>query len=64
MTVTDVVSAIDEAQQIYFRNNNLLERLSAAKQALSLLLVNWALGQVVFGFLMEYLRKSHLKDIY
>lgn len=59
----DVVSAIDEAQQIYFRNNNLLERLAAKSSP------QFVIGELGFGAgrilvsLMEYLRKSHLKDI-
>ncbi len=61
----DVVNALDEAQQIYFRNNNLIERLVLAKEAGSPLVIGetgFGAGRVVVS-LMEFLYKSGLKDI-
>ncbi|HEX2945654.1 MAG TPA: tRNA (5-methylaminomethyl-2-thiouridine)(34)-methyltransferase MnmD [Clostridia bacterium] len=61
----DVVNALDEAQQIYFRNNNLIERLNAAKEAGSPFVIGetgFGAGRVVVS-LMEFLKESGLKDI-
>lgn len=61
----DVVNALDEAQQIYFRNNNLIERIAAEKEAGSQLAIGetgFGAGRVVVS-LMEFLEKSGLKDI-
>ncbi len=59
----DVVSAIDEAQQIYFRNNNLLNRIAAQPNT------PFIIGETGFGAgrvlisLMEYLKESGLRNI-
>ncbi len=59
----DVVNAIDEAQQIYFRNNNLLERIAAQSKT------PFIIGETGFGAgrvlvsLMEFLNKSGLRHI-
>ncbi len=61
----DVVSALDEAQQIYFRNNDLVERIAVAKDAGSPFVIGetgFGAGRVVVS-LMESLKKSGLKDI-
>ena len=62
----DVVNALDEAQQIYFRNNNLIERIVVAKKAVSPFIIGetgFGAGRVVVS-LMEFIRESGLKDIY
>ncbi|HEX9063115.1 MAG TPA: tRNA (5-methylaminomethyl-2-thiouridine)(34)-methyltransferase MnmD [Clostridia bacterium] len=61
----DVVSALDEAQQIYFRNNNLIERINAAIESE----IPFVIGETGFGAgrvvlsLMEFMKKSGLKDV-
>jgi len=61
----DVVNALDEAQQIYFENNNLLDRLKIAVQANT----PFRIGETGFGAgrivvaLLEYLNKNGLKKI-
>ncbi len=61
----DVVSALDEAQQIYFRNNNLIERINAAIQ----LEIPFVIGETGFGAgrvvlsLMEFIEKSGLENV-
>lgn len=61
----DVFSALDEAQQIYFKNNNLLERITGGIEPNNCLII----GETGFGVgrnvvsLMEYLKKSGLKNI-
>ncbi len=61
----DVVNAIDEAQQIHFRNNRLLERIGA-----SIAQGKWfVIGETGFGAgrmlvaLMEYLKQSRLSNV-
>ena len=61
----DVVDALDESQQVFFKNNNLLERIAAgAESGLPLVI-----GETGFGAgrnvvsLMEYLAKSAVSDI-
>lgn len=61
----DVVSALDEAQQIYFRNNNIIERISkgiGAKIPFIIGETGFGAGRIVVS-LMEFIRKSGLKDI-
>lgn len=61
----DVVNAIDEAQQIYFKNNNLLDRIEAGIEANTPFIIGetgFGAGRVVVS-LLEYLNKSGLKDI-
>lgn len=61
----DVVNALDEAQQIYFRNNNLIERIVTANEGGN----PFVIGETGFGAgrvfvsLMEFLKESGLKDI-
>lgn len=61
----DVVNALDEAQQIHFRNNHLIERITAGKEAG----IPFVIGETGFGAgrvvvaLMEFLEKSGLRDI-
>lgn len=58
----DVVNALDEAQQIYFRNNNLLERIEGGK-AFIIGETGFGAGRVVVA-LMEFMEKSGLKDVF
>jgi tRNA U34 5-methylaminomethyl-2-thiouridine-forming methyltransferase MnmC len=61
----DVVSALDEAQQIYFRNNNLLERIAMGLESGTPLIIGetgFGAGRVVVS-LMEYLEKSGLRNV-
>lgn len=61
----DVVNALDEAQQIYFRNNKLIERIAGKTAPNS----PFTIGETGFGAgrvlvsLMEFLDKSGLKNI-
>ncbi len=60
----DVVNALDEAQQIYFRNNNLIERIAMGMEAKSPFIIGetgFGAGRLVLS-LMEYLEKSDLKN--
>lgn len=62
----DVISALDEAQQIYFRNNNLIERITMGLESKTPFIIGetgFGAGRVVIA-LLEFLRKSELKDIY
>ncbi len=61
----DVISAIDEAQQIYFINNNLIERITVAKEAGSQFVIGetgFGAGRIVVS-LMEFLRLNGLRDV-
>lgn len=61
----DVVNALDEAQQIYFRNNNIIERISMRASTGSPFIIGetgFGAGRVVVS-LMEFLEKSELKNI-
>lgn len=61
----DVVNALDEAQQIYFRNNNLIERITEGIESKTPLIIGetgFGAGRVVVS-LMEFLGKSGLKNI-
>ena len=61
----DVVNALDEAQQIYFRNNNLIERIverEAAKTPFIIGETGFGAGRVVVS-LMEFLKGSGLENI-
>lgn len=61
----DVVNALDEAQQIYFRNNNLIERIVMAKEAGSRFVIGetgFGAGRIVVS-LLEFLRENGLKDV-
>ncbi len=61
----DVVNAIDEAQQIYFKNNDLIERIAKGEK----LEIPLVIGEVGFGAgrivvsLMEFLRESGLENV-
>lgn len=61
----DIVDAIDEAQQIYFKNNNLIERISIGQKSKAPLII----GEVGFGAgriavsLMQFIQKSGLKNV-
>lgn len=62
----DVVNALDEAQQIYFRNNNLIERITIAREEGIPFIIGetgFGAGRVVLS-LMEFMEKSGLKDIF
>ena len=62
----DVVNALDEAQQIYFRNNDLLERITGAIEAKKPFIIGetgFGAGRVVVS-LMEFLEKSGLENIF
>ena len=61
----DVVNALDEAQQIYFRNNNLVERIVKENEAGKPFVIGetgFGAGRVVVS-LMEFIRESELKNI-
>jgi tRNA U34 5-methylaminomethyl-2-thiouridine-forming methyltransferase MnmC len=61
----DVVNALDEAQQIYFTNNNLIERMTMGIEAETPFIIGetgFGAGRVVVS-LMEFLGKSGLKNI-
>lgn len=61
----DVVNALDEAQQIYFKNNNLIERVTRAIEQETPLIIGetgFGAGRVVIA-LMEFLKKSGLNPI-
>ena len=61
----DVVNALDEAQQIYFRNNNLIERITMGIESNTPFIIGetgFGAGRVVVS-LMEFLEKSGLKNI-
>lgn len=61
----DVVNALDEAQQIYFRNNNLIERITMGIESHTPFIIGetgFGAGRVVVS-LMEFLEKSGLKNV-
>jgi tRNA 5-methylaminomethyl-2-thiouridine biosynthesis bifunctional protein len=61
----DVVNALNEAQQIYFRNNNLIERITMGIESRTPFIIGetgFGAGRVVVA-LMEFLEKSGLKNI-
>lgn len=61
----DVVSALDEAQQIYFRNNNLIERIKMGQESKTPFIIGetgFGAGRVVVA-LMEFIRKSGMKNV-
>lgn len=61
----DVVNALDEAQQIYFRNNHLMERIIRGIESNTPLVIGetgFGAGRVVVS-LMEFIKKSGLKNI-
>ncbi len=58
----DVVNALDEAQQIYFRNNQIIEKITEGNH-LIIGETGFGAGRVVIS-LMEFLTESGLKDIY
>ena len=61
----DVVNALDEAQQIYFSNNNLIERIAMGIE----LETPFVIGETGFGAgrvvvsLMEFMKGSGLKNV-
>jgi tRNA 5-methylaminomethyl-2-thiouridine biosynthesis bifunctional protein len=62
----DVVSALDEAQQIYFTNNNLIERITKGIDSKTPFIIGetgFGAGRVVVS-LMEFMEKSSLKNVY
>ena len=61
----DVVNALDEAQQIYFRNNNLIERITMGVEPKTPFIIGetgFGAGRVVVS-LMEFLGLSGVKNI-
>lgn len=61
----DIVSALDEAQQIFFRNNDILERMEKAADSHKKLVIGetgFGAGRTVVA-LMEYLKKSGLPEV-
>lgn len=61
----DVVDALNEAQQIYFRNNNLIERITRGGESKTPFIIGetgFGAGRVVVA-LMEFVKKSCLKNI-
>ena len=61
----DVVNALDESQQIYFRNNHLIDRIVMEKELGNPFVIGetgFGAGRVVVS-LMEFIRESGLKDI-
>lgn len=61
----DVVNALDEAQQIFFRYNNLIERINMAVDTCTPLIIGetgFGAGRLVVS-LMEYLSKNNLKNV-
>lgn len=62
----DVVNALDEAQQIYFRNNNLIERITKGLESKDHFIIGetgFGAGRVVLA-LMEFMEKSELQNVY
>jgi tRNA 5-methylaminomethyl-2-thiouridine biosynthesis bifunctional protein len=61
----DVVNALDEAQQIYFRNNNLIERIAEGMESKTPFIIGetgFGAGRVVVS-LIEFMKKSCLKNV-
>ena len=61
----DVVNALDEAQQIYFRNNNLIERVTSGIESKTPFVIGetgFGAGRVVVA-LMEFMGKSGLENV-
>lgn len=61
----DVVNALDEAQQIYFKNNMLFERISKSIAAGTPVVIGetgFGAGRIVVA-LMEFIEKSGLKNV-
>ena len=61
----DVVSALDEAQQIYFKNNNLLDRIKIYAKTNTPFTIGetgFGAGRVVVA-LFEYINKNQLKNV-
>ena len=61
----DVVNAVDEAQQIYFTHNNLIERIASCvreKKSFVIGETGFGAGRVVVS-LVEYLEKSGLQKV-
>ncbi len=61
----DVVSALDEAQQIYFKNNDLIERIAMRMNSKTPFIIGetgFGAGRVVVS-LMEFIKKSGLKNV-
>ena len=62
----DVVNALDEAQQIYFRNNNLIERIAVGAESNTPFIIGetgFGAGRIVVS-LMEFMENSGLKNIF
>jgi tRNA U34 5-methylaminomethyl-2-thiouridine-forming methyltransferase MnmC len=62
----DVVNALDEAQQIHFINNNLIERISKSIDSGDHIIIGetgFGAGRTVVA-LMEYLKINNLSDVY
>jgi len=61
----DVVNAIEEAQQIHFRNNNILDRIRAGIESKTPFVfgeTGFGAGRIVIS-LMEYLNKNGLEKV-
>jgi tRNA 5-methylaminomethyl-2-thiouridine biosynthesis bifunctional protein len=62
----DVVNALDEAQQIYFKNNNLIERIVMGVDSKTPFIIGetgFGTGRVLVS-LMEFMKKSGLENIF
>jgi tRNA U34 5-methylaminomethyl-2-thiouridine-forming methyltransferase MnmC len=62
----DVVNALDEAQQIYFRNNDLIERITMGIESGTPFIIGetgFGAGRVVLA-LMEFMTKSGLENVF
>lgn len=62
----DVVDAIDEAQQIYLKNNDIIERISKSVEnntAFTIGETGFGAGRIVVS-LMDYLDKNDIKNAY
>ena len=62
----DVVNALDEAQQIHFINNNLIERINKYIDSGNQIIIGetgFGAGRTVVA-LMEFIKNNNLKDVY
>lgn len=61
----DVVNAIDEAQQIHFRNNELIKRITMTNESRSQFIIGetgFGAGRIVVS-LMEFLKLNDVRDV-
>lgn len=62
----DVVNALDEAQQIHFMNNNLIDRIKKSIDSKTHIIIGetgFGAGRTVVA-LMEFLKKNNLRNVY